>query len=274
MELPEGILDKIRDLHQIAKAEAKRLAVEAGDAAKTERSLSELAEYATQDQPMHIVKLFEKEPRLLEKMKAQSYPSHEVLQLLFDAASREKEKILRRYPGILEEACRSAGLLLDATSRHPRYTLARGFLSLEISEKVMTARLSCYEGRLFEIPADVAPVVEAIQKEHKRLFGRRFDGNKFLRILRTQYKTSLKKDKKADGSSIPIRSITKSLARKVKGFRTDEFIIDLSKLAEEGPFDIEGRRLDLQQTKDTNKGILLYGAASRGYIGYLVFKEA
>ena len=69
--------------------------------------------------------------------------------------------------------------------------------------------------------------------------------------------------------------VVKEVSEKnVKGFRTDEFLVDLSRLAQDGPFEIDGRRLDLQQTKDTNQGMLLHGAAGRGYVGFIVFKEA
>ena len=83
----------------------------------------------------------------------------------------------------------------------------------------------------------------------------------------------IKKINRDDGSSVPIRKITRRL-KNVKGFRTDEFLVDLSWLASEGPFEIEGRRLDLQQTKDTEQGMLLHNAEERGYVGFIVFKEA
>lgn len=135
------------------------------------------------------------------------------------------------------------------------------------------ARLSDNEGRLAEHPADVQAVVETVQKETQRIFGRAFNGSRFLKSLRAQYKAVLKKENQADGASMPIRQITKRLGKNVKGFRTDEFLVDLSRLAEKGPFEVDGRRLDLQQTKDTNQGMLLHGAAARGYIGFIVFKE-
>lgn len=83
----------------------------------------------------------------------------------------------------------------------------------------------------------------------------------------------IKKENWSDGYSIPIRRITHRLGKNEKGFRTDVFIIQLSRLIEKGPTEIDGRRLDLQQTKDTNQGIHLHGIAGRGYIGYITFKE-
>ena len=36
---------------------------------------------------------------------------------------------------------------------------------------------------------------------------------------------------------------------------------------------VEGRRLEFQHTKDTNKGMLLHGRAGQGYIGYILFRK-
>jgi hypothetical protein len=206
-------------------------------------------------------------------MKSERHPVIPHIEEASCLAREEAQRIMRRFPALLEEASRKDSLPLDSDSRHPKYRFERGFFQLEIDETKRMARLSDHEGRLAEIPADVQAIVEIINREHKRIFGRKFNGNKFLKNLRTQYKAVLKKEKKSDGSSVPIRHITRRLGKNKKGFRTDEFLVDLSQLAEKGPLEIDGRRLDLQQTKDTNQGMLLYGAAARGYIGFIVFKE-
>jgi hypothetical protein len=41
-------------------------------------------------------------------------------------------------------------------------------------------------------------------------------------------------EKQRDGASIPIRMITRRLGKNVRGFRTDEFLVDLSRLADQG----------------------------------------
>jgi len=151
--------------------------------------------------------------------------------------------------------------------------LEKGFFRLEIDESKRLAKLSNYEGRLAEISADIEAVVEVILREHERIFGRPYDGNKFLKQLRMQYKAVIKKESLKDGESVPIRHITRRLGKNKKGFRTDEFLIDLSRLTVKGPFDIDNRKLDLQQTKDTNQGMLLFGAEKRGYIGFIKFRE-
>lgn len=273
MELPQETVDQIREQHATSKEEAQRLKAEADQAAQTEKMWSDLHHYVVEDWPFHICSLMEKESSRFRKMKGDNHPAIPAVENIHRIAKDESDRMLRRYPSLLEEECRSNGLILDSNSPHPRYGLESGFFRLEIDEQKRMARLFDHEGRLAEVPADVKAVVGMIQREHQRVFGRSFDGPKFLKTLRAQYKAVIKKDKRSDGSSVPIRHITRRLGKNIKGFRTDEFLVDLSRLAEKGPFEIDGRRLDLQQTKDTNQGMLLQGAAARGYIGFVVFRE-
>lgn len=273
MEFPPQILDQIRELYASAKEEAARCRAEAEEASQAERVWADCERFLTKGWAIHILSLIEKEASRLKRMRAGSHPAILVIDEAYRFAKEEADFILRRYPAFLEEACRHAGLALDSGSRHPRYLLDSGFFILEIDEKKLMARLANHEGRLVEIPADVAAVVESIQRERKRIFDRPFNGPKFLKTLRVQYKAVLKREKQLDGASVPIRHITRRLGKNIKGFRTDEFLIDLSRLAADGPFEIEGRRLDLQQTKDTNQGMLLWGSVARGYVGFVVFKE-
>ena len=273
MEFPSEIIDGIRELHGSVKVEAQRLSAEAEGVARTERVWADLEQFLARGWPLHVLELLGKEAPRLKKMRAENNPAIPLIEESYRLAKEESERILRRYPALLEEACRAVSLVLDSNSPHPKYSLERGFFRLEIDEKKRMARLSDYEGRLAEHPADVQAVVETVQKEHRRIFGRSFNGPKFLKTLRAQYKAVLEKEKQADGASVPIRHITRRLGKNVEGFRTDEFLVDLTRLAEKGPFEIDGRRLDLQQTKDTNQGMLLYGAAARGYVGFIVFKE-
>ncbi len=273
MEFPQEIQDQIRELHGTTKDEAQRLKTEAEQAAQAERIWADLERFLAKGWALHILALTEKEESRLKKMRADNHSAIPAIEDIYRLAKEESERILRRYPALLEEACHANGLALDSNSPHPKYGLENGFFRLEIDERKRLARLSDHEGRLAELPADVQAVVETIHQEYQRVLGRPFNGSKFLKTLRVNYKAVIKKAKQQDGASIPIRHITGRLGKNVKGFRTDEFLIDLSRLAVDGPFEIDGRRLDLQQTKDTNKGMLLHGTAVRGYIGFIVFRE-
>jgi len=174
---------------------------------------------------------------------------------------------------LLDQACRNNRITLDSNSPHPKYGVKNGFFRIEIIEAKRLAKLSDYEGKLAELAADVDAVAEMIRKEYLRVFNRKFHGPNFLKQLRASYKKIVEKKREQDGTSIPIKEITKLLRKKDKEFRMDEFIADLTNLAERGPVEIDGRIIDLQQTKDISQGILLCGASARGYIGFIIFKE-
>jgi hypothetical protein len=89
----------------------------------------------------------------------------------------------------------------------------------------------------------------------------------------TAYLAILKKEKRPDGSPVPIRAIARKIASNDSKFRRDEFLIDLSRLAVEGPAEVSGFKFELQQTSDTSQGMLLYGPASSGMINLLIFTK-
>ena len=155
MEFPSQIIDRIRELHGSVKAEAQRLNAEAEEAARTERAWAAFERFLAKGWVLHILELSEKEAPLLKKMRAENHPAIPFIEESYHLAKEECERILRRYPALLEEACRAAGLVLDSNSPHPKYSLERGFFRLEIDEKKLMARLSDHEGRLAEHPADV-----------------------------------------------------------------------------------------------------------------------
>ncbi|GIV86975.1 MAG: hypothetical protein KatS3mg054_1004 [Chloroflexus sp.] len=273
MEFSSTLLDNVKDLWSSTKERAIALKAEANKAARIEKLLEQLHSYMEKDWPLHILDLLNRESSLLDDLRANSDPAIQIVEELRSAAEKKADDLKRDYPRYMDNACRSAGLTLDSDSRHPTYTLEQRFFQLKIDEQKWTARLSDYESRLADLPADVGAVVEVLLKEHKRIFRRPFNGPKFLKSLRSEYVAVLKKKKLPEGWSIPIRDITRRLGEKHKGFRTDEFLIDLSRLVEQGPLEIDGYRLDLQHTKDTKEGMLLHGYAGRGYIGFVVFTK-
>lgn len=210
---------------------------------------------------------------LLTQLKMENHPAVEQLEEVRREARKRADDPVRRFPAYLEEPCRAAALPLDRASRHPRYSFEGGFFQLNVDERSGQARLSDHEGRLAELPSDPDAIAEVVKREHARVFGRTFDGAKFLAKLRNQYLAIVKKDGQSDGLVVPIRRITQWLGKNEKRFRTDEFLVDLSRLVVNGPIEIGGWRLDLQQTKDTDQGMLLHGAAGSGYVGFVVFRK-
>jgi hypothetical protein len=233
-----------------------------------------LASYVAKGWVCHIHDHLDKEKERLRQWRTAGHPAITTLENLYREAKSAADQGMIAFPGDLERACTESNLQIDRTSREPHYTFQNGFLELDVDTGKHLAHLKDREARLATVPADIGAVIEVVTEEYQRLFGRQFEGEKFLRKLRSNYQAVLKKENLPDGETLPIRRITHRLGKNEKGFHTDEFLIDLSRLAEEGPLELDGMRLDLQQTKDTNQGMLLHGVASRGYIGFIVFRKA
>lgn len=271
---PEGLIDSLNGLTNGASQKARELRAEADRAEHTRHVCERLLSYVQRRWPLHILNLLAKENSAINQAVAEVPGAAAFIEELLRSSREEAETIIRRFPSLIEEACNLHGLPLDRDSRHPRYKFEGGFFQLDVDERRKTAKLSDYESQLKEIPADVGAIVEAVQNEHTRIFGRDFDRGKFLKKLRKQYTALLKKEGLPEGSSLPIRRITSRLGKNEKGFRTDEFLIDLSRLAQQGSVQVDGYILDLQQTKDTQLGMLLHGPAGRGYVGFITFRKA
>lgn len=267
------IVGSARDLAAAARERLSSLKAQAEEAARVSRLWEDLLTYLERGWPLHVLAQLNKAAPLLMNLRSDGHPAIPAIEDAYRAARREGDALLKGYPAILFEACQSAQLPLDGDSRHPRYSFRERFFILEVDEQRKVARLSDREGKLSDFPADVGAVVQAVQRAEKRVFGRPFDGGKLLKLLRRQYLAILRKSKQPDGSAIPIRHITRRLGRNLKGFRTDEFLVDISRLLERGPLELDGCRLDLQQTKDTEQGMLLLGRAGLGYVGFVVFRK-
>lgn len=222
----------------------------------------------------HIHNYLDQEKERLRQWRTEGHPAIAVIENLYREAKSAAEKSMVSFPGDLERACAGSNLPLDRTSREPHYKFQDGFLELDIDAGKHLAHLKDREAKLASLPADIGAVVDAVRTEDERLFHREFDGERFLRKLRSNYLAVIKKEGLKDGEALPIRRITQRLGKNEKGFRTDEFLVDMSRLAAQGPLQVDDVKLDLQQTKDTNQGMLLHGVASRGYIGFIVFRKA
>lgn len=273
MPFQQSTTDAVREALAAAREQAKDLRAKAEAASQVEKCWSDLLDYLNKDWPVHVLHHLERESRLLKSLRAEGHPLVPELEATYRIAKERSDEHMRRFPARFEEECKAAGLKLDPDSRHPRYTLANRFLQLEIDDARRIARLRDHEAKLAELPADAKAVIEVALRERSRLFDRSFDSRKFLKLLRSNYSYISKREKQADGTSIPIRQIARRITKNLKNYRLDEFVVDLARLIETGPLEVDGYQLDLQQTKDTEQGVLLPGLASRGYIGFIVFKK-
>jgi hypothetical protein len=270
----EAFRSDLEGFAQEARRRAEQLQTEWQAAESVNVFWQTLTGYIAKGWVCHIHDYLEQEKERLRQWRAEGHAAIPTIENVYRESKTAADKAMLSFPSDLEHACAEAKLPIDRTSREPRYTFQNGFLELDIDTGKHLAHVKDREAKLVTLPADVGAVVEAVAAEHRRLFQRPFDGERFLRKLRSHYLAVIKREGLKDGEVLPIRRITQRLGKNEKGFHTDEFLVDLSRLAEEGPLQSDDVKLDLQQTKDTNQGMLLHGAASGGYVGFIVFRKA
>jgi len=271
---PESLLKTAQEQKVIATQQAEEKQSLADKAKRIQKLWEDITKFVNNGWTLHLLNLIDKEKSLLKEMQGENHPDiekiNEFQKIAKEAASQIKFYL---FPRELEEACTLANLPLDRDSPHPNYKFEKGFFQLYIDDHKKTARLSNSEStRLCEIPADIGAIIEVVQREHKRVFDRTFDSKKVLKKLRNHYLAIVKAQKCKDGDSISIRHITSRLGKNEKGFRTDEFLIDLSLLVEKGEVEIDGWKIDFQQSKDTSQGMYLH-IEPRRYIDRVIFKK-
>jgi len=262
----------VKDQLELAKQKIDMLKTKSGKRTKHSELLEKLQLFLNKGLTFSILRLLDQKEL---PGKAETF-SPELLTAINEIQAVVRNEAIRkmnRFPALFEEVCNSNKIVFDWDSRYPRYNFFNGFLRLDVIESAGLARLSSTEGIIGEVPADMELIVELVLQEFRRLFDRPFDERRFLRKIRNQYLAIVKKENAPDGSSIHIRKITSRLGHNEKGFKNDEFIVDISKLLKSKNVDIHGKRLSFQQTKDTSKGLFIPGEFG-GYVGFVQFTES
>jgi len=267
-----GIERLLKNREKLAQR-ASKLSAEAKLAEEDFQAVDQLVSALKQNQFAKIVKLQELMPKIYSRVSTSEPALEEIFKQVFLKAREECQRVARRYPALIQDACLEEGMSLDQTSTHPKYTFCDGFITLEINEKTFEAKAYTREGTLFVKPFDISLIISDIKREIDRIFRRPFKPIQVAKKLYSNYKSIIQKEEKHMGDQIPIRKITTRLGKNQKNFRTDEFIIDLSKLIESGAPVVYGYELDLGHTKDTRSGILLHRLESHGYIGFISFRK-
>jgi hypothetical protein len=242
---------------------------------REKRFLDELLSHHEKGWVLHIKAPCEKEADLLRRLRDSGHPCIQLVEEIYRDAKKQAAMVVNMIPSNIERLGKDRQIEIDRKSRHPRYFFGfEGFIEAKVDDQKYTATVSTREGRLGTMAADPAAILDVVEVEKKRLFERKYTGSKFLADLRRAYGDVVKgRNDAKDGDPIPIREIYGEMAKKAKGYKRDEFLVDLSALIEEGPAETSGECFDLQQTKDTKEGMLLLGAAGRGMVNLLVFKK-
>lgn len=273
LPLDAPVSDSIRAFSEAAQSRALELKQQAEVAAKAANIWSRVLDARDKAHWFRLRALIEEEKSYFHQLREAGEPVVGALETLYKEAKEQTADLLHSLPRDIEKLAEREDLALDRTSRHPKYTFKDGFITLLVDESKRVARISNYEARLSDVPLDIESIGEVMKSEEARLFGRKFEGVKFLQKLRATYLAILKKEKRPDGSPVPIKAISRKMASNDAKFRRDEFLIDLSRLAVEGPAEVSGFKFELQQTSDASQGMLLYGPASRGMINLLIFTK-
>ncbi len=257
---------------EIEDAQTKR-----NEVGKLKKFLENLDRYRNKDWCIHIKQHCEKKKDFLSGLRKQSHPSISDIEGLYRDAKARADELVKALPGNIDRLAQEVGLQLDRSrSRHPRYYFGNhGFVEVQVNDNQQMARISTREGRLDEIPADAQAIIMAVQKEVKRLFERKFSDGQLLKDLYSTYKEVLKKTKAREGDPTRIRDVFDAMTnrKRYRKYRRDEFLVDLSRLIEKGLGTTGGYQFNLQQTRDTESGVLLLGAAGQGMVNLLTFRK-
>jgi len=191
---------------------------------------------------------------------------------LIGALDQQARAAAASFPHAFPAALLAAGLVLDETSRHPRYTLRDGFLQIGVDQASLTATVRPRDGAGILLGMDVAPLLDTIRHEIGRLFDRPLDQEAFLRRLWLAYSALLEEEGRSLGEALPLRRLLARLNRQGHSLAADEFNVDLARLVGSDQTTIDGQRLHLHHTRRTRQGMLLHGLEQGGYVGFLCFE--
>lgn len=277
--MAENSSEFAKDL-QMAEAEASRaryqvdLARQQLDRAQqTQRFWEGLSSYIQNEYPAQALLLLRQEADLIRRLPPSDAQVVERLRLLYGELEQKARIVATGFGRSFPAAAREAAIQIDGTSRHPRYTFNQGFLRLDLDERDFTAKLTPRDGESIHIGLDVSLIVDKIRSEQRRLFERELEPEIFLRSLYTAYSAVLRSEQRQEADEVPLRRVTNRLAKNLNRFAADEFNIDLSRLVQQGSLVVDGRRLQLNHTRNQRQGMLLHGLESGGYVGFISFKS-
>ena len=270
------------DLHSLrqllerkaAEARSKRREIEAAiqEAQRAEDAWGRLLEAHRESRYGEIVSIFRRQSDVFVRLRDNADEAVPLLELLYRTSEEEANNTARRFATLFPEACDIAGIELDLSSRHPRYSVQQ-FIQTVVDERKLEVQVTPRDADSTTLPLDIGPLIAHLQAEIARLFGTNRDPGRFLAGLRKAYQAVLRDEKKPLGDELPLRRVANRLSKNLSRFRYDEFNVDLGKVIRSGETSIDRVRLHLNHTRDTRQGMLLYGLERSGYMGFISFKS-
>ncbi len=276
MQLELELSDHVKQIRQKAAWARKQeeVARERFQQAERARQFWEsLATHLSAGHSAHVLLLLRQADGYVRHLKATSDPISSELEDIRRSAERHARESASAFGREFPDLVRKAGLEIDSTSRHPRYTLKQGFLRVEIDDRDYTARIIPRDGEETVMGMDVVPLVEKIKAEITRIFDRQFQPDALLKSIYTAYIAALRAEGRQEGEEVPLRRVTSRLAKNLKRFAADEFNVDLARLIKSGQLTINNKRMHLNHTRNQRQGMLLHGLEEGGYLGFLSFRK-
>ena len=266
----EGARAVIQQCRLDAGTLCAKLKIEMQAAKAAEDIWERTGEYFDKKWHAHLADHLEKH---LAQISALEESAARVMTKVREQAKLEARTAMNKFPMRFEVGCTEAGIDIDLATRHPRYRVCKSFIQVEVLEASLEVKISNREALVTKIPCDLPALIARIQSDNKRLFERKFLGPEFLAGIARDYDEIQKDESSVTESGVQLREIMRRRGKNTKGFRSDEFLVDLSECVREGVLEHEGRRLDLQQTKDRQAGMLLVGQEVLGLVGSIVFRK-
>lgn len=218
-----------------------------------------------------IYNIFRRESDWFTQLREDNDEIIPLLELLYRDSEVKATNTVRQFASLFPNACDKAGVKLDHSSRHPNYSIGK-FVHTLVNEQRLEVQVTPRDAKSVNLPADIDPLVTHLEMEVKRLFKTKRDPKQFLIGLRTAYHAVLREEKKSLGDELPLRRVANRLSKNRAHFRYDEFNVDLGNVVRSGKTKIDNVRLQINHTRNTRQGMLLYGLERSGYIGFISFK--
>lgn len=242
---------------------------------KVRQTVLDLARGAFADapaRPASVVLKLDKGKKTLHSARSDSelVPLIDRLAEVYRDCSARAQAAMRDWVTELPAQLEKAGMDIDPSSRHPKYTFDGGLLTLEVKARELKATVTPREGAAQHLPGDLETVVAAVGDERARLLERDYDPVVFLDQLFSAYGQLIQ----PGAESVKIRDLGAKFqetqgAPKVK---LDEFLVDLGKLASDSRIADAPVTMKLNHVKDQS-GVLVYGLESGGLVGTITMRE-
>ena len=254
-----------------AKSKRREIFVAFKKARRSEEVWQRLFDAQTSGYSATIYNIFQKESDWFAQLRKENDEIIPLLELLYRESEVKAKNTVRQFATLFPNACDKAGIQLDKSSRHPNYSIMN-FVQTLVDERKLEVRVKPRNAKSVTLPADIGPLVAHLEMEIKRLFETKRDPKQFLIGLRTAYHAVLREEKKSPGDKLPLRRVANRMSKNRAHLRYDEFNVDLSNIVRSGITKIDNERLQINHTRNTRQGMLLYGLERSGYIGFISFK--